>query len=102
MTQQYLDDHVFDASVKYIIGLVLLPVFYLIVSTVLGFAGAPWPILLGYVLLSIGTAPLFVRAKDLLFGDVGSKLKKEKPELYQSIQSKVEYFKEIREELFSS
>ncbi len=99
-TQQYLDDHVFDASVKYIIGLVLLPVFYLAISIALGFTGISWPIIIGYVLLSIGTAPLFVRAKDLLFGDAGAKLEKEKPEVYQSIQSKVEYFKEIREELF--
>jgi len=100
MTQQYLDDHVFDASVKYVVGLVLLPVFYLVISTVLGFVGISWPILLGYVLLSVGTAPLFVRAKDLLLGDVESKLEKEHPEVYQSIQSKIKYFKEIRDELF--
>lgn len=99
MTNNYIKDHVFDASVKFLVGL-LLPVFYSVISVVMGVAGVKLPMIAFYFFLSLLTAPLFVRAKDLLFPNTAQKLKKEKPDIYESIKSQVKYFEELREKLF--
>ncbi|MDZ7681332.1 MAG: hypothetical protein U5J63_06340 [Fodinibius sp.] len=40
----YLEDHVFDATAKFLLGLVVLPTWYLVIGVLLGFAGVslPW------------------------------------------------------------
>lgn len=96
----YIEDHAFDASAKFLVGLFLMPVYYLIVATVFGFYGLPLVGILGYVLLSLVTAPLFVRAKDLLLSSNVKKLKKGNPKLYEEIKAKVEEFMEMRKGIF--
>lgn len=100
VTTDYIEDHVFDASAKFLLGLLFLPLYYGLVAAVLGFAGATVPVAVGYFLSSLATAPLFVRAKNLIITNSVQKLKEEKPRLYQSIKSKVDYFKDLREKLF--
>lgn len=101
MTNNYIKDQVFDASVKFLVG-ILLPFYYLIISAVLGFAGVDLPAIGGYFFLSLLTAPMFVRIKDLLFGNTTKKLRKEHPDVYQSIKSQVEYFRDLRAKILSS
>jgi 1-acyl-sn-glycerol-3-phosphate acyltransferase len=98
MTNNYIEDHVFDASVKFLVG-ILLPVYYLIISAVLRIIGIELPVIGGYFFLSLLTAPMFVRIKDLLFSNTAKKLKKEHPDVYQSVKSQVEYFKKLREKI---
>ncbi|MDZ7716726.1 MAG: 1-acyl-sn-glycerol-3-phosphate acyltransferase [Balneolaceae bacterium] len=97
LTNHYLEDRVFDASVKFLVGLIFLPVFYLLIGVLLGFSGVDLPVILGYVALSITTAPMFVRAKDLLKKDTAKQLKKEDPELYDEISAKVQEFLDLKE-----
>lgn len=100
VTEDYIEDHVFDASAKYIMGLLGLPFWYLLVSGVLALSGLDLMLIAIYILFSIITAPYFVRAKDLLTPDPAKKLKKEKPSVYEFLKSKVEKFREWRDQLF--
>lgn len=100
MKKNVIKDRVFDGSVKFLVGL-LLPVFYLIVSSILGLAGIELPIIGAYVVLSLLTAPMFVRVKDLLFGNTAKKLRKEKPDVYESMKSRLGDFIELREKIFN-
>lgn len=96
-----MDDETFDASVKFLSGLVLFPLFYLCVSIIPGVWGIGLPYIVGYALLSVFTAPLFVRAKELLSRSPVQKLRKERPELFESIRARVDKFVSLRESLFS-
>jgi len=100
LVKNAMDDVVFDASVKFLSGLVLFPLFYLLVGFLIALSGAGLLPAAGYMLLSILTAPLFVRALDLLRGSSARKLKKEKPELYDSMRDKVDAFITLRKILF--
>lgn len=99
-TTGYIEDHVFDATAKFLLGLFGLPVYYLVIAALLGFAGLSWPWIGGYFLVSVLTAPLFVRAKDLLADDAAPQLKQEQPEVYQSIKNRMAEFEELRQQLF--
>ena len=101
LTNHYLEDRVFDASVKFLVGLVLLPVYYLVIGVAFGFAGLNLPIISSYLLLSVITAPMFVKAKDLLKGNSAKRLKKEDPELFKEIHAKVQELWELREQVLS-
>ena len=99
VTVDYIEDHVFDGSAKFLLGLLLLPFYYLVASGLLGLAGLGSLSMAVYFLISIISAPLFVDAKDLLQSNNEQKLKKEKPRVYESIKSKVEEFTQWREEV---
>ncbi|MDR8392695.1 1-acyl-sn-glycerol-3-phosphate acyltransferase [Aliifodinibius sp. S!AR15-10] len=100
ITEEFIQDHVFDGSAKFLCGLFLLPSWYLLITLLLGLAGVNSFLIPGYFLLSLITAPLFVDAKDLLLKDSAQQLEKENPELYQTVMSEIERFKAWREELF--
>ncbi len=99
VTVDYIEDHVFDGSAKFLLGLLLFPLYYLVVSGLLGLAGVGPLWIVAYFLICIITAPLFVEAKDLLSADSEQILKKEKPGVYESLKSKVEEFIQWREEV---
>lgn len=99
VTTDYITNHEFDASAKFLLGLFLFPIYYVIISVALTFAGVNLPAVAGYFIMSFLTAPLFVRARDLIFTNKVQELKNHYPDRYESIKAKVEFFKELREEL---
>lgn len=99
-TGDYIEDHVFDATGKFLLGLFMLPIYYLVVSTVLGISGVSLLWSACYFFGSIITAPLFVRAKNLLFNNSAQKIKQEKPELYQELRTELDKFEALRDKLF--
>lgn len=100
VTNDYIEDHVFDASAKYIMGLLGLPLWYLSVSGVLAMSGLDLWLVAPYLLVSLISAPFFVRAKDLLASNPAKKLKKDQPTVYESLKSKVDEFREWGDKLF--
>ena len=61
LTTQVIKDHAFDASIKFVAGLILFPLFWFIISIILLFtAGWEWSV--GYLLLSMFTSVLFKNA----------------------------------------
>jgi len=96
-----IKDRAFDASIKYITGLFLFPLFYGIVATVLAIAGINSAYIYGYLLLSVFTAPLFIRAKELFTKNSAQQIKKSKPTVYQEIKSQLEAFKELRKTILN-
>lgn len=101
LIENVIKDHAFDASIKFLLSLIAFPLFYGIVSIVLNLTGAGWPIILGYLLLSVITAPLFVQAKDLFTGSPKKKLLKQDPVLYKELQEELKIFRDLRETILS-
>lgn len=99
VTVDYIEDHVFDGTAKFLLGLLLLPIYYLLISGLLAVVGIELWFVSGYFLISLLTAPLFVEAKDLITPNSEQALKKEKPVVYESIKSKVEEFAQWRKEV---
>jgi hypothetical protein len=96
-----IKDHAFDASIKFLLSLITFPLFYGIVSVVLGLTGVESPFILGYLLLSVMTAPLFVQAKDMFTGSPKKKLLKRNPVLYNEIDNELKEFRDLRESILS-
>ncbi|MDX1617279.1 MAG: 1-acyl-sn-glycerol-3-phosphate acyltransferase [Balneolaceae bacterium] len=101
MVKYAFEEDIFDASVKFLSGLIFFPLFYLLVSVLMALSGVGYAPLAGYLLLSIATAPFFVRAKDLLKRSPLRKLKRAHPGRYESIKSRIETFIRLRESLFN-
>ncbi|MEX0843993.1 MAG: lysophospholipid acyltransferase family protein [Balneolaceae bacterium] len=101
LTTKVIKDHAFDASIKFLTGLFLLPIFYLIVCVILGLFGIEWKYLLGYFGLSFVTAPLFIRAKELFTSDPVRRLKKQKPDIFNEIQSRLDPFRKLRDSILN-
>jgi hypothetical protein len=95
----YLEDEAFEASVKFLVGL-LLPVYYLIIGFILFLSGLSGPWTIGYVLASLATAPCFVRAKDLLVDTFFNKQKRISLLNNKEFAEKLEKFKNLRCTLF--
>lgn len=96
-----IKDHTFDASIKFLLSLIAFPFFYGIVSVVLALTGTEWAYILGYLFLSIITAPLFVQAKDMFTGSPKKKLFKQDPVLYKEIENELKRFTDLRETILS-
>ncbi|MEX0719845.1 MAG: lysophospholipid acyltransferase family protein [Balneolaceae bacterium] len=90
-----IKDHAFDASIKFLTGIFILPIFYLIVSAILLLSGVSFPVVAGYFLISLFTAPAFIRAKRLFLPHSASRLKKSKPALYKKIKKRLQVFKDL-------
>lgn len=101
LTKNVIRDNAFDSSIKFLSGLFLLPMFYLIVSLILLLTGVGGVYILGYVALSVLTAPLFIRAKQLFSPNSARSLKKKKPALYEKLQSHLQSFKQLRESILN-
>jgi 1-acyl-sn-glycerol-3-phosphate acyltransferase len=96
LIKNVIKDHAFDASIKFVSGLFLLPIFYLLVSLILVLSGVDSMYIYGYAGLSLFTAPLFIKAKELFLKNSAQHLQKSKPSVYEKIASKLERFKELR------
>ncbi|MBD3616859.1 MAG: 1-acyl-sn-glycerol-3-phosphate acyltransferase [Gracilimonas sp.] len=96
-----IKDRAFDASIKFLASLFLLPSFYAIVSLILAISGVPSIYIWAYLGLSVITAPLFKRAKKLFTPTSAQRLKKKKPKLFQEIKSRLETFKKLRSSILN-
>ena len=96
LTTKVIKDHAFDISIKFLAGIFLLPVFYLFVSSILLLFGAATKFTLIYFLISLLTAPFFIRAKFLFLPLTSTRLKKAKPPVYEKIRSGIQEFIELR------
>lgn len=99
LTTKIIKDHAFDASIKFLAGVVVLPIFYSIVSLIIAFSGGNSTYIWSYLALSILTAPFFIRAKSLFTGNPVKKLKKQNPNLYEKIMRGLNDFKSLRERI---
>lgn len=101
LIKNVIKDPAFDSSIKFLSGLVLLPLFYLFVSLILLITGGDGIFILAYLGLSVLTSPLFIRAKQLFSPNSARKLKKTKPELFEKLQTHLKKFKELRERILN-
>lgn len=99
LTTKVIKDHTFDASIKFLSGIVVLPVFYGLASLALGISGVNSVIIWAYLALSILSAPFFIRAKSLFSTNPVKTLKKEKPQIYHKIMNGLIDFKLLREQI---
>ncbi|WP_445664264.1 1-acyl-sn-glycerol-3-phosphate acyltransferase [Fodinibius sp. AD559] len=100
LVNSYLEDEAFEASVKFLVGL-MLPFYYLLIALILFLAGVSLPWIGGYVLGSLATAPLFVRGKDLLVSKLFNKKKRSTLLDNEKFAEKLEKLKNFRSKLFS-
>ena len=61
-----IKDKAFDVSIKFVLGLFLFPLFYLLVTCILLIAGIPAIWAWGYFLVSLFTSTMFKRANELV------------------------------------
>ncbi|MEQ8525099.1 lysophospholipid acyltransferase family protein [Gracilimonas sp.] len=101
LISKVIKDHAFDASIKYISALFLLPIFYAIVASVLAIAGVNSMYIYAYLALSVLTAPLFTRAKELFTKNSAQQIEESKPTVFQEIKSRLEAFKELRKTILN-
>tara|TARA_R110000868_G_scaffold294140_1_gene554732 strand:+ start:98655 stop:99926 length:1272 start_codon:yes stop_codon:yes gene_type:complete len=59
ITTKTIKDHAFDASIKFLLGLLLFPSFWVIIVALLFLIGVPTVYVLGYFILSVLTVVLF-------------------------------------------
>ncbi len=98
-----IEDRAFDASIKFLMGLLVFPFFYLIVSLILWFSGLPWYYILGYFVFSILSGPFFKTARDF-FKFQREKLRlrtfmKRNPNRYERFMALITRFKAMRNRL---
>lgn len=94
-----IKDHAFDASIKFLAGLAILPLFYTIVAGILMLSGVEGTSALLYILVSLFTAPAFIRARELFTPSPSSKLKRTKPKRWQELNERLEAFRLIRKKV---
>lgn len=96
-----IKDHAFDVSIKFVTGLFVQPLFYVIMSLILYFSGVSFPYIATYMGFSLITAPLFVRAKQLFLPGPSKKLAKKAPADLEKMESHIEAFKKLRHSIIS-
>lgn len=97
---RYIEDHVFDASAKFLIGLVLFPLYYTLVAVLIGLGGGGLASAFVYFGLSMGTASLFPRARELAGKNTAERVKKRDPGLYRELEEGLRPFVDWRNALF--
>ncbi|HET8866442.1 MAG TPA: lysophospholipid acyltransferase family protein [Gracilimonas sp.] len=101
LIKNVIRDRAFDASIKFLAGIFLLPLFYIITSLILAISGVDSLYIWIYVGLSILTAPLFIKAKNFFLPTSAKRLKKKKPKLYKKIKLRLETFKDLRSSILN-
>ena len=101
-----IEDHAFDASIKLLLGLLVFPIFYVLVTLILWLVGVPTLYVFGYLALSIFTCRFFKSAKDIFkHKKERDKLKEfalQHPEEYTEFVNSINTFKTLRNSLFPS
>lgn len=101
LTTKVIKDHAFDGSIKLLAGIILLPLFYMVMGGVFALAGAESIWVGVYFGVSIITAPAFIRAKSLISSGSTQKIKKEKPRLYEELLNRMETFSDLRHSILN-
>lgn len=101
MIHTKIKDHTFDATVKYMLGLILFPAFWLVVSLILWASGVPGDFIWGYLGLSTFTSVYFKNA-NLLLSEAAIKkrldhLEKSQPEVYNTFVDGIKKLNEFRQ-----
>lgn len=101
-----VEDPAFEASIKFVLGLFLFPIFYFIVSCVLLLAGVPFLWVTAYFILSLITSMMFKRANEVLRNihdhQKIQRFKKENPDQYSDLQKSLERIQSFRLKLLTS
>ncbi len=101
-----IKDPAFDASIKFVLGLVLFPSFYLIVSLIFLLAGIPGIWIAAYFVLSLLASTMFKRANKVLrtFKEKRKieEFKEQNPGKYQSVKEQLEKISEFRKKVLSA
>lgn len=101
-----IEDRGFDASIKLLMGLIVFPVFYLLVSIVLLLVGIPGVYVLAYFLFSLVSGSFFKTARDFFKYQAHKvrirKFMKTKPKKYHVFNSLVYEFKALRNRLLNT
>ncbi|WP_018128221.1 lysophospholipid acyltransferase family protein [Balneola vulgaris] len=101
-----IKDKAFDASIKFVLGLTLFPLFYLFVTIILLIAGVPFWYTLGYLAFSLATSTMFKSGNEVLRDFKQNKKIKEfsskHPEVYNTLVKKIKTIQNYRERLVSS
>ncbi|MEX2478155.1 MAG: 1-acyl-sn-glycerol-3-phosphate acyltransferase [Gracilimonas sp.] len=101
LIRNVIKDRAFDASIKFLAGVFLLPLFYIIVSLILAISGVGSLYIWIYAGLSILTAPLFIRAKNFFLPSSAKRLEKKKPKIYENIASRLDRFQDLRNSILN-
>ena len=105
LTTQIIKDHAFDISIKFVSGIFLFPIFWILISTTLIIAGVPKLFIGLYFVLSICTSVLFKDA-NLVLRDIKSKkrlriFKQSSPDEYQTLVEGIKSLNEFRREVLN-
>ncbi len=100
ITTNLIKDHAFDASIKFILGLILFPLFWIFVSVILFLFNVPEMYIYGYIGLSMLTA-IFFKNANLLVREAKEKsrleeFRKSNPEGYQEFIDGIKTLNEFR------
>ena len=103
ITTKVIKDHAFDASIKFLLGLILFPLFWLVITLVLWLSGVPAEFVFGYLSLSIITSVFFKNANLILREAKEKKRLKEfseaHPEQYKEFMNSIKILNEFRSEV---
>ncbi len=95
-----IQDKAFDVSIKFVLGLFLFPLFYLLVTCILLIAGVPAIWAWGYFLVSLFTSTMFKRANELLRNQKEKKkiqrFKLSNPDIFNDLKTKLSKIAEFR------
>lgn len=99
-------DPAFDASVKLLMGILLFPAYYIIITGLLWLAGLPAVIVLAYPLASLLTSGFFKPVKDWLYqknqNRMLKKFQRSHPGLYKELVEGLEEFRKLRSAVISA
>lgn len=103
ITTDLIKDHAFDASIKFIYGLFLFPLFWLVISLILNFLGVQSIYIASYLILSAFTVVLFKDA-NLIAREAKEKkrielAKKKYPKEYDEFEKGLAQLNEFRKEV---
>ncbi|SMO83030.1 1-acyl-sn-glycerol-3-phosphate acyltransferase [Gracilimonas mengyeensis] len=101
LTTKVIKDHAFDASIKFLTGVLLLPLFYLVMCGILALAGVEGSWLAAYFGVSVISAPAFIRAKEVFRLGSTQTLKKKKPQLFEDLTNRLETFRSLRHSIIN-
>ena len=101
-----IEDRGFDASIKLLMGLIVFPAFYFLVSVVLLISGVSWFYVLAYFLFSLVSGSFFKTARDFFKYQAHRirirKFMKANPEKYKLFNSLIYEFKALRNRILST
>lgn len=106
ITTKMIKDHAFDASIKFILGMILFPVFWLLVSLILWVAGVPSGYIQVYIGLSLMTSILFKDA-NLMIREAKERrrireFERSNPEKHKLFKEGLKKLNEFRSKVFAN